>query len=97
MEAEFPFYNTKNSYQAIHNQISEDADLLIPNYSNKSYTEHNQTVSVIPYQYHYVCIYLNFFSFPILIAVHYLSFILVSNILRKYLYKFKLQFDFRNT
>jgi hypothetical protein len=97
MEAEFSFYNPKNSYQAIHNQISEDVDLLILNYYNLSYTNLNQTVSIIPYQYHYVCIYLNFFfisSFDgnALLIIH-----IGLNILLKYLYKFKLHFDFRNT
>jgi hypothetical protein len=62
MKAEFSFYNPKNSYQALHNHIPEDVDLLILNYYNLSYTtEHNQTVSILTYWYHYVYIYLNFF------------------------------------
>jgi len=39
MEAEFSFYNPKNSYQAIHNQISEDLDLLILNHYTLSYKD----------------------------------------------------------
>jgi hypothetical protein len=74
MEAEFSFYNPKHSYQAVYTPPNLRRRISSHSKPLQFVLHRTHTVSIIPFKYQYVYIYLNLFSIPVLIVVNYLRY-----------------------